>query len=414
METGYDMIIPDWWREETGLSYRWSGSCSSTEWEVSFSKLPPAGKSTKDELVPENDDTVRKSEFLVEWDESILLEKDEPINIGAVIQAPGVPRMTPEGAWIPTTSLCVSISAMSEVELKAQLPEHYRQFLKLFAPQMAKELPKHRSYDHAIDLMPGTTPPWGPVYSMSEVELKALREFLDDMVQTGKIRPSKSPAGAPILFVPKPNGRGLRLCVDYHGLNKITVKNRYPLPLMDELRDRVHESTIFTKIDLKHGYNLVRIKEGDEWQTAFRTRYGHYEFLVMPFGLTNAPATFQAMMNNVLREFLDLGVIVYMDDILIYSRDEAEHRVLVKKVLQRLMDNNLAAEIDKCFFDVREDEFLGYIMSPDGISIADKTVRTIEEWEAPISVKDIQSLHGFCQLLSTLYTQLFWSLLTYY
>jgi hypothetical protein len=134
------------------------------------------------------------------------------------------------------------------------------------------------------------------------------------------------------MFVPKPHGRGLRLCVDYQGINKITVKNWYPLPLMDELRDRVHGSTIFTKIDLKLGFNLVRIKEGDEWKTAFRTRYGHYEYLVMPFGLTNAPATFQAMMNDVLRELLDQGVIVYMDDILIYSRDEHKHYTLVKKV----------------------------------------------------------------------------------
>ena len=214
---------------------------------------------------------------------------------------------------------------------------------------------------------------------MSKVELKALREYLEEIVQSRKIRPSKSPAGAPIMFVPKPHGRGLRLCVDYRGINKITVKNQYPLLLMDELRDRVHGLTIFTKIDLKLGFNLVRIKEGDEWKTTFRTRYSHYKYLVMPFGLTNAPATFQAMMNDVLREFLDQGVIVYMDDILIYSRDEHEHRALVKKVFQRLMDNNLAAEIDKCFFHVREVEFLGYIISPEGISMADQTIRTIQE-----------------------------------
>ncbi|PYK08296.1 MAG: hypothetical protein DME65_14260, partial [Verrucomicrobia bacterium] len=305
MEPAYDMIIPDWWREETGLVYRRTlstGDCAGKDWELSFTRLPTRGqtglKETKRDPKPGCVDS--EPPCSVEWDETILLGDVEPIQVGTVVQELGVPRMTPEGTWLPTTSLRVSISALSEAECEARLPKRYHRFLRLFAPQTARELPMHRPYDHAIDLLPGTSPPWGPVYSLSEVELKALREFLDEMVLTGKIRPSKSPAGAPILFVPKSHGRGLRLCVDYRGLNKITVKNRYPLPLIDELRDRVHGSTIFTKIDLKNGYNLIRIKEGDEWKTAFRTRYGHYEFLVMPFGLTNAPATFQAMMNDIL------------------------------------------------------------------------------------------------------------------
>ncbi|KAH0604370.1 uncharacterized protein H6S33_006747, partial [Morchella sextelata] len=166
-------------------------------------------------------------------------------------------------------------------------------------------------------LKSGKQPPWGPVYSLSEVELKVLREYLDNMLRLGKIRLSKSPAGAPILFVNKKDG-SLRLCVDYRVLNRVSIKNRYPLPLMNELRDRVAGAVIFSKIDLKEGYNLIRIKDGDEWKTAFRTRYGHFEYLVMPFGLANAPATFQNMMNDALREFLDQGVVVYLDDILIY------------------------------------------------------------------------------------------------
>ena len=215
------------------------------------------------------------------------------------------------------------------------------------------------------------------------------------MLSTGKIRPSKSPTGVLILFISKPHGWGLRLCVNYRGLNKITVKNRYPLPLMDEMRDRVYGSKIFTKIDLKAGYNLIRIKEGDEWKTAFRTRYGHFEYLVMPMGLTNAPATFQAFMNDILREFLDQGVIVYLDDILIYSRNEEEHEALVEKVLQRLMDNDLAAEIDKCTFHAREVDFLGYHLSPEGLAMTDETIRTIQDWELLKSVKDIQVFMSF-------------------
>ena len=187
----------------------------------------------------------------------------------------------------------------------------------IYNGETANALPPHRSYDHAIDLKDGEQPPWGPIYALSEKELSVLKDYLKEMLDSGKIRPSKSPAGAPILFVPKPHGRGLRLCVDYRGLNRVTIMNRYPLPLMNELRDRVAGSRIFTKIDLKAGYNLIRIKPGDEWKTAFRTRYGHYEYLVMPFGLANAPATFQDMMNEILRDLIDHGVVVYIDDIVI-------------------------------------------------------------------------------------------------
>ena len=150
------------------------------------------------------------------------------------------------------------------------------------------------------------------------------------MLASGKIRSRKSPAGAPIILVPKKEGRGLRLCVDYRGLNKVTILNRYPLPLMNELRDCVGGSTIFTKLDLKSGYNLIQIKEGDEWKTAVHTRHGYFEYLVMPFGLANVPATFQNMMNEIFKDMIDLGVVIYFDDILIYSKNEADHIALVK------------------------------------------------------------------------------------
>jgi hypothetical protein len=182
-----------------------------------------------------------------------------------------------------------------------------------------------------------------------EKELQALCEYLRKELAAGKIRESKSPAGAPIIFVPKPDG-SLRLCVDYRGLNRVTVKDRTPLPLMAELRERLGRAKIFTKLDLKNGYNLIRIAEGDEWKTAFRTRYGLFEYLVMPFGLCNAPGTFQAIINKVLHELLDQGVIVYIDDMLIYSEDEESHIRLVEKVLQKLKDNHLCASIKKSVF----------------------------------------------------------------
>ena len=168
------------------------------------------------------------------------------------------------------------------------VPAEYHNFLDVFSKESADSLPDHRPFDHHIPLEEGKKPPWGPIYSLSEPELAALREYLDDNLKKDFIVPSESPAGSPILFVKKKDG-SLRLCVDYRGLNRITIKNRYPLPLISELLDRLRTAKIFTKIDLRGAYNLLRIKEGDEWKTAFRTRYGLFEYKVMPFGLTNAP-----------------------------------------------------------------------------------------------------------------------------
>jgi hypothetical protein len=215
------------------------------------------------------------------------------------------------------------------------------------------------------------------------------------MLETGKIRRSKSPAAAPILLVPKAHGRGRRLCVDYRGINKITIANRYPLPIMSELQDHVRDSKIFTKIDLKNGYHLIRIKEGDEWKTTFRCRYGLYEFLVMPFGLTNAPASFQDMMNHILKDLLDKGVVVYIDDILICAKNEEIHDELVKEVLERLAKNDLVISPEKCVWGEKEVEFLGYILTPQGMRMAEDKTIAIQEWQTPKSLRDVQSFLGF-------------------
>ena len=195
----------------------------------------------------------------------------------------------------------------------------FRQYLGIMGKQTADALPEHRPYDCKIDLQEGSTAPWGPIYPLSEEELRTLREWLVEMEKMGKIKRSTSPAGSPILFVPKPHGRGLRLCVDYRALNRITIPNRYPLPLMQELQDRVQGAQWFTKMDLKNGFHLIRIREGDKWKTAFRTRYVLFEFQVMPFGLTNAPSTFQDMMNHIFSDMLDTGTLAYMDNILVQS-----------------------------------------------------------------------------------------------
>src|SRR6266699_6563960 len=198
------------------------------------------------------------------------------------------------------------------------IPPEYQEFGNLFYEADANKLPPHRPGDHRIPMREGTAPSFGPLYSLSRQELEALRKWLDENLAKGFIRPSSSPAGSPILFVKKKDG-SLRLCVDYRDLNEKTIKNRYPLLLIQETLMQLSKAKWYTKLDIRGAYNLIRMADGDEWKTAFRTRYGLFESLVMPFGLTNAPASFQNFINDVLRPFLDIFTTAYLDDILIYS-----------------------------------------------------------------------------------------------
>jgi len=261
--------------------------------------------------------------------------------------------------------------------------------------EAADALPKYRSYDCKIDLQEGSTVPWGLIYPLWETELQTLREWLREMERTGKIKHSTTPAGSPILFVPKPHGHGLRLCVDYRVLNKITIPNRYPLPLIQELQDRVQGAEWFTKMDLKNGFHLIRIQEDDEWKTAFRTQYGLYEFQVMPFGLTNAPSTFQDMMNPIFSDLLDVGVLAYMDDILIYAVTQEQHDETVKEVLRRLTKNGLAVAPEKYVWRTQEVEFLGYVIGRNRIQMSTEKVDTVINFKTPGLLTEVQSFLGF-------------------
>jgi Reverse transcriptase (RNA-dependent DNA polymerase) len=272
------------------------------------------------------------------------------------------------------------------------VPEDYQEFRDVFSQEQADTLPAHRPYDLKID--EGAEPPPGRMYSLSSSETLALREFLDENLRIGFIRPSTSAHGAPILFVKKKDG-SLRLCVDYRGLNKLTKKDRYPLPLISDLLDAPGKARIYTKIDLRHAYHLVRIADGDEPKTMFRTRYGSFEWLVMPFGLSNAPAVFQRFMNDVFSDMVDVCVVVYLDDILIYSNDTASHKKHVKEVLRRLRKHGLYARTDKCEFHTEWVEYLGYVLSSEGLSMAADKVKVIQDWPEPRKVKDVQSFLGF-------------------
>jgi len=272
-------------------------------------------------------------------------------------------------------------------------------FRKVFEePPEDQALPEHKPWDHEIPLKDGESPQKLPIYSMSPGELKELKDYVDSNLRRGYIRASTSEAGYPVIFVPKKDKDGQwtkrRMCVDYRKLNAITKKNRYPLPLIEELQDRLNGAKWFTKLDIREGYYKVRIKKGEEWKTAFRTRYGLYEYQVMPFGLTNAPATFQGLINHVLYDHLDDFVIAYLDDILIFSKTKEEHTQHVQKVLERLTKENLRLKPEKCEFYKQEVEYLGHIVTPEGLQMNPDKIKAILEYPAPTNVREILSFQG--------------------
>jgi hypothetical protein len=253
--------------------------------------------------------------------------------------------------------------------------------------------PPKRDIDFSINLMPGVAPVSKAPYRMSTPELKELQLQLEELLKKGYICPSVSPWGAPVLFVKKKDGT-LRLCIDFRQLNKVTVKNKYPLPRIDDLFDQLKDVKVFSKIDLRSGYHQVRIKDEDISKTAFRTRYGHYEFNVVPFGLSNAPYVFMCLMNGVFRNYLDKFIIVFLDDILVYSKIEEEHEQHLKMVLQVLREHQLYAKLRKCSFYQRQIHYLGHIISEEGIIVDPEKVRAIQEWPTPRNVTEVRSFMG--------------------
>ncbi len=277
-------------------------------------------------------------------------------------------------------------------QLKSDVQKLLHDFADVCTPPSG--LPPSRfGKDFKINLKPNSDPVWGPVYRMSPAELQEVRKQLDLLLEQGWIRPSESPFGAPILFVRKKDG-SLRLCVDYRRLNALTVKNRTPLPRIDELFDQLQGAQYFSKLDLAQGYHQVRIDEADIHKTAFRTRYGHFEFTVLPFGLSNAPAAFMTMMHSVLRPYLDKFVIVFLDDILVYSRNAEEHLSHLRTVFHTLREHNLHLKISKCLFGLEEVEFLGHVVSSAGVHVDPKKTAAIQSWPVPKDVHEVRMFLG--------------------
>ncbi|KAK3516619.1 hypothetical protein QTP70_022038 [Hemibagrus guttatus] len=274
----------------------------------------------------------------------------------------------------------------------------------VFSEARAARLPHHQVWDCAIDLLPNASPPKGRIYPLSLPESKAMEEYIESSLAAGHIRPSTSPAAAGFFFVGKKDG-GLRPCIDYRGLNAVTVQYPYPLPLVPAALEQLRGAQVFTKLDLLSAYNLVRIREGDEWKTAFHTTHGHYEYCVMPFGLTNAPAVFQfnsiqfylfqALINEVFRDLLGRGVITYINDILVYSASMEEHVIQVREVLARLQQHHLYVKLEKCKFHRSMVTFLGYVISHQGVEMDTVKVQAVTEWPEPSTVRELQRFLGF-------------------
>jgi hypothetical protein len=260
-------------------------------------------------------------------------------------------------------------------------------------PEELLGIPPDREIEFTIDLLPNTAPISKAPYRMAPLELKELKDQLQELLDKGFIRPSVSPWGALVLFVKKKDG-SMRLCIDYRELNKVTIKNRYPLPRIDDLFDQLQGSQVFFKIDLRSGYHQLKVQEKDVQKTAFRTRYGHYEFLVMPFGLTNAPAAFMDMMNRIFRELVDRCVVVFIDDILIYSKSQEEHEEHLRTVLSVLRKHQLFAKFKKCEFWLDNVAFLGHVVTKEGIAVDPGKVEAVVNWVRPTNAHEVRSFLG--------------------
>ena len=275
------------------------------------------------------------------------------------------------------------------------IPESYQEFCQVFEKKSFDVLPPHRPWDHAIDLVPNCKEFGGKVYRLSLDERRELDKFLDENLAAGKIRPSNSPYASPIFFKEKKEG-SLRPVEDYRNLNAFTIKNHYPLPLISELIDQLAGAKIFTKLDVRWGFNNVRIREGDEHKAAFLTYRGLFEPLVMQFGLCNASATFQTMMNEVLKEEIATRKVVdFVDDILIFTEDLQTHREMVKRVLHKLQENHLFLKLEKCEFEQATVEFLGLTISENSVTMNESKVSAIKEWPVPQNKKGLQRFLGF-------------------
>lgn len=283
-----------------------------------------------------------------------------------------------------------------EEMVQKKLPAQYKEFESLFSRRDSDSLPEHKpNVDHKIDLIKENVLSFEPLRRMTDEQLSETKKYIVDNLHKGFIEPSNAPYAAPILFAKKADG-GLRFCVDYRKLNELTKKDPYPIPLIDEMMARICQAKIFTKLDIQQAFHRIRMTTDSEDYTTFRTRYGTYKYKVLPFGLTNGPATFQRFINDILMEHLDDFCSAYMDDILIYSSNTAEHELHVKKIMTILQAHGLQADIKKSEFGVKKTKFLGFIVGVNGVEVDPEKISVIHKWQYAENVRGVQSYLGFC------------------
>ena len=278
--------------------------------------------------------------------------------------------------YLWSSDIQANSAKLAETPDLSNVPSEYYKFADIFSKTKAKVLTPYHPYDLKINLEEGAQPPVSPIYSLSASEQKALKEFIEENLNMDFIQPTSSLHGTLVLFIKKKDS-SLRLCVDFHSLNCISKKDYYPLLLISDLLDSLHKAQVYSKINLCHAYHLVRITDSDEWKTAFKTCYRSFEWSVMPFGLTNSPMVFQQFMNNIFSNLLNVCVVTYLDDILIYSNNMSEHHRHMKEVLKHLRKAGLYAKAEKCKFHSELVEYLGYILSPSGLTMSDDKIKII-------------------------------------
>jgi len=268
-----------------------------------------------------------------------------------------------------------------------------KEYQDIFKDELPMGLPVSRHVDHAITLEKGSIPPRKKLYRLSQKEEDILKEQLQQLIEKGFIVPSSSPYGSLVIFIKKKD-RKLRMCVDYRALNTQMIKNAYPLPRIDEMFDRIYAGRVFSSFDLTSGYHQVRIKPDDCEKTAFCTRYGQYQFRVVPFGLCNAPATFQAMMHELFQEHLDAFLVIFLDDMLAYSKNPKDHVEHIRKIFQILRQNKLYLKPHKCKLGVEKLEWLGHVIYNGAIGTCEAKIQAVKEWPTPTKVKEVRGFLG--------------------
>ncbi|KAE8795284.1 putative retrotransposon protein [Hordeum vulgare] len=334
---------------------------------------------------------------------SVMLDQQTPVTIKACntladathIEAPEVDKLLALGApgYVLHLIRDTAVKQPTPQEVPPPVQEVLQQFPEVF--QEPKGLPPKRAHDHKIPLKEQATPPNSRPYRVPHMQRNELERQIDAMLRDKIIRASESPYSSPAILVMKKDGTW-RMCIDYRKLNAATIKNKFPIPVIEDLLDELQGATYFTKLDLRSGYHQVRMDEQDIPKTAFRTYFGHYEFLVMPFGLANAPGTFQALMNNIFGPYLRKFVLVFFDDILIFSKNLCEHLEHIQIVLQILKEHQLFVKLSKCMFASTQVDYLGHIITGEGVSTDPAKITAVTDWPIPTTIKQLRGFLGLC------------------